>query len=407
MIAQRLRQLRLARGLSLDELAAAIGGLVTKQSLSKYETGKSVPSPVVLNKLAATLDVKTSYLWTEPAVRIEFVGYRKGSRLPVKEQVRLESEVCEALERRIRLWQLVEVKAAVPVPVHSIPVRTLEDAEEAANQMRVHWLIGTDVIASVVGTLEDHQIHVIEVDAADCFDGISAVAYGGDNEVIATAVVCRRDVAGERQRFNLAHELGHLVIRPLDGVDEEKAAHRFAAAFLCPAATLRRQIGSSRAYIQAGEVQLLKRRFGLSIQALLHRLRDVGIITEGQYKQWCMNVGRMGWRRREPGEITVEKPQWLSQNVLRAVSEGLLSRVDGQNMLQQLAPLDQPITLTERRAFLKLPLASRRRILSEQAERIGDAYADGTPARAEIQGGDLVTFKAMQTGTRPDMDCQL
>lgn len=392
MIGQRLRQLRLARGLSLDELAAAIGGLVTKQALSKYETEKSVPSPLVLNKLAATLGVKASYLWSAPAVRIEFIGYRKGSRLPVKEQAQVESVVREALERRVRLRQLVEVDTRSSVPVHSIPVKTVDDAEGAADRMRSAWSIGTDAISSVVGTLEDHQVHVIEVDASERFDGISAVAYGGRNEVTAAAVVSRRNVPGERQRFNLAHELGHLVIKPSDGVDEEKAAHRFAAAFLCPAATLKREIGPSRAFLQAGELQLLKRRFGVSIQALLYRMRDLGIIAESHYKQWCMNVNRMGWRRREPGEMAAEKPQWLNQNVLRAVSEGLLPREDAERMLCQAMPTDQPISLTERRAFLKLPTEQRRRILSEQAERIAEAYADGTTARAEIQGGDLVTY---------------
>lgn len=392
MIGQRLRQLRLARGLSLDELAAEIGGLVTKQALSKYETEKSVPSPLVLNKLAATLGVKASYLWSAPSVRIEFIGYRKGSRLLVKEQAQVESVVREALERRVRLRQLLEVDARPSLPVHSIPVKTLSDAEGAADRLRTTWSIGTDAISSVVGTLEDHQVHVIEVDASERFDGISAVAYGEKNEVTAAAVVSRRNVPGERQRFNLAHELGHLVIKPLDGVDEEKAAHRFAAAFLCPAATLRREIGPSRAFLQAGELQLLKRRFGVSIQALLYRMRDLGIIAESHYKQWCMNVNRMGWRRREPGEMAAEKPQWLNQNVLRAVSEGLLPREDAERMLCQAMPTDQPISLTERRAFLKLPTEQRRRILSEQAERIAEAYADGTAARAEIQGGDLVTY---------------
>lgn len=392
MVGQRLRQLRLARGLSLDNLAAEIGGLVTKQALSKYETDKSMPSPLVLNKLATTLGVKASYLWSAPSVRIEFIGYRKRSRLPVKERTLVESVVREALERRVRLRQLVEVDDRPSIPLHSITVKNLEDAEDAADRLRRTWSIGMDAISSVVGTLEDHQIHVIEIDASDRFDGISAVAFGEKNVVTAAAVVSRRNVPGERQRFNLAHELGHLVIKPSGKLDEEKAAYRFAAAFLCPAVALRREIGTSRAFIQTGELQLLKRRFGVSIQALLYRMRDLGIISEAHYKQWCMDINRMGWRRREPGEMAAERPQWFNQNVLRAVSEGLLPREDAEKMIRQTMSTEQPISLTERRAFLKLPPEQRRRILAEQAERIAQAYTDGAAAREEIQGGDLVNY---------------
>ena len=88
MIGRRLQQLRLARGLSLEALAAAIGGVVTKQSLSKYEQGKATPSPVVLNRLAEALQVKASHLWSEPSIHVEFLAYRKGAALSKGEQAR-------------------------------------------------------------------------------------------------------------------------------------------------------------------------------------------------------------------------------------------------------------------------------------------------------------------------------
>ena len=96
MLSQRLRVLRLARGLSLDGLAAQMGGIVTKQALSKYELDKARPSPVVLNKLAAALGVKAAYLWSDPTIEVEFVAYRKGSALPVGEQQRVREPGCRA-----------------------------------------------------------------------------------------------------------------------------------------------------------------------------------------------------------------------------------------------------------------------------------------------------------------------
>jgi hypothetical protein len=104
-------------------------------------------------------------------------------------------------------------------------------------------------ISSVVGVLEERLIHVLEIDAAERFDAISAVAWD-DSRVTAAAVVSRRGVAGGRQRLNLAHELGHLVLKVPAGIDEEAAAFRFGAAFLAPAEKVRREVGEHRTFIR-------------------------------------------------------------------------------------------------------------------------------------------------------------
>lgn len=95
------------------------------------------------------------------------------------------------------------------------------------------------------------------------------------------AVVSDSKVAGERQRLNLAHELGHLVLDVTALADEqvESAAFRFGSALLVPAAVLRKDVGNRRNFISTEELLLLKQRFGMSMQALLYRLRNLGIIT--------------------------------------------------------------------------------------------------------------------------------
>ena len=81
-----MRRFRLARGMSLDDLEAAIGGLVSKQALSKYERGKMRPKVATLNRIAAALGIKSIQLWGEPVCHVEFVAYRKRARLGKKEQ---------------------------------------------------------------------------------------------------------------------------------------------------------------------------------------------------------------------------------------------------------------------------------------------------------------------------------
>jgi transcriptional regulator with XRE-family HTH domain len=90
MNSQRLKQLRLARGLSLDALAAKLGGIVTKQALSKYEQGKAKPSPRVLTQLASTLGVKAVHLFTEPELEsLATIERRTFLRLPLQERSRI------------------------------------------------------------------------------------------------------------------------------------------------------------------------------------------------------------------------------------------------------------------------------------------------------------------------------
>jgi transcriptional regulator with XRE-family HTH domain len=388
VIERRLKQLRLARGLSLEALAAAMGGVVTKQALSKYETGRARPSAAVLTKLAAALGVKSAALWAEPTVEVRFVAYRKRSALLKGEQARVESLVRQSLEERVRLQELTGQLDGFALPVQSLPVDRLEDVEKAAQDLRSAWSLGLDPVASVVGVLEDRRTHVLEIEANEKFDGLSAVATK-DGEVAAAAVVTRDGVPGERQRLNLAHELGHLVLKIGSGVDEERAAFRFGAAFLAPAPSLIPEIGAKRALIHPEELLVLKQRYGLSVQALLRRLRDLEVITESYYKQWCIDVNRLGWRKREPCELPREQPRWLLQSVLRAFSEGLLAKDEAERMLGSSVEMDQPLTLVERRAFMRLPLEERRRRLAEQAARMEEHYTRDREWE-ELEAGDLV-----------------
>jgi transcriptional regulator with XRE-family HTH domain len=391
MINQRLKQLRLARGLSLEGLAAEMGGIVTKQALSKYEQGKAQPSPVVLNKLAAALGVKAAHLWSEPSIRVKFIAYRKGSGLRKREQLKVESFVSQELEERIRLQELTHQFDNSGLSIQTLHVKTLEDSERASEVMRKKWNLGNDPIASITGVLENRLIHVLEIDAGERFDGISAVAYDEEDCVKAAAVVTRRGVVGERQRLNITHELGHLVLDISKDIDEEKAAFRFGTAFLAPAEVVFREVGPKRAFIQPEELLLLKRRFGMSIQALLYRLRDLGIIAESYYKQWCMDINRLGWKKQEPLDLLPEQPQWLRQNVLRALAEGLVTQEEAERMLGETVKGKEPITLRQRRAFMKLPLEKRRRILTEQAEKMAAYYKQDLEWK-ELQGGDIVEY---------------
>jgi transcriptional regulator with XRE-family HTH domain len=374
VLTMRLRQLRLARGFTLEALAAAMGGVVTKQALSKYEGGKAQPSLRVLTTLARALEVKTLELYRAPEVQIEVLAFRKQSQLGKKEQERVENLVARMLEDRTRLQGLIAEDGETDIPANAMPVRTLDGVEERADELRRRWNLGDDPVARMTDVLEDHHVHVAEIDASERFDGLAAVALSEDGTVRAAAVVSRRGVPAARQRLNLAHELGHLVLKPGKGVDEEKAAFRFGAAFLAPASTLRREVGVRRSAIGVDELLLLKRRYGMSLQALVHRLHDLGVINDLHAQQWWRTINAKGWKKVEPEEAPPEHPQWLRRTTLRAFSEGLLTASEAESLLGEKIEEHPSASLVERRAFMRLPLDERRRLLAQQADATADHY---------------------------------
>ena len=398
LIAQRLRQVRQARGLSLEKLAETMGGIISKQALSKYEKGKAQPSPEVLTRLAAALGVKVAYLCSQSSVRIVMVAYRKRAKLSKRQQEHLESLVRQHLEDRIWLQEQIGFTEKANLPVQSMPVRCPEDTEQRALNLRKMWNLGLDPIPNLVGVLEDRLVHVIQIDAEEDFDGMSAVAYRG-RCLAGAAVVTRRNLPGERQRLNIAHELGHLVLQPGAGIDEEKAAFRFGAAFLAPAPTLRRAVGEHRRYISKEELLLLKKCFGISIQALLYRLQQLQIISQSYYQKWCKYINSLQWKRQEPEQMPPECPTWLQRAVFRALAEELISPETGHRLLGLPLPGQEPVSLSQRRAFLNLPLEQRREVLAKQAEKLAPYY-QAHPDWQNWQGGDFLDYFPCPTQTR-------
>jgi Zn-dependent peptidase ImmA (M78 family)/DNA-binding XRE family transcriptional regulator len=391
MFATRLKQLRLARGFTLDGLAEKMGGVVTKQSLSKYEKRAASPSPAVLTKLAEALNVKSAELFRESTVKVELLAYRKRAALLKRDRETIESLVKESLEERIRLQSLVQEQGRLNLPVRKYRVNCLEDAEKAAAELRKQWKLGEAPIANVITLLEDQLVHVFEIDSqSEKFDGISALAFDAEGLLKGAAVVTRNMISGERQRLNTVHELGHLVLDVAEDVDGEKAAFRFAGAFLAPASVVYREVGRSRSSIQIKELLLLKKLYGMSIQALLFRLRDLGIITDSAYTWSCIQVNRMGMRKKEAGELPREEPQWLKRNVLRAVSEGVLPHDEAERLLGESLE-DEHRQFLDRKAFMKLPVEERRMILEEQANALQKYYGE-LAEQEEPGGGDFFDY---------------
>lgn len=334
MLGERLKRARLMAGLSLRALGERVD--LSQTAIQKYELGTLTPGSQALLKLAKGTGVKVEYFFRMANVALRHVEFRKKATLSKGAQDSLVGALTEQVERRA---ELVSFFPAPPTPVFTLPeglparIRTLEDIETAADVMRQAWNLGQDPILDMVDTLENGGIWVFILpdDAGGKMNGICALA--DDAPVVAVAGTW----PGDRQRFTLAHELGHLVLEgrldPSLGMDEEKACHCFAGAFLLPKAPLIRELGPTRRWLEWRELASLKQQFGVSMAAALSRAGATGIISDETSHTLWMLFSKQGWRKQEPISIPREEAHLFEQLVFHALAEDIIGEPKAAELL--------------------------------------------------------------------------
>lgn len=336
MIGMRLKLARASAGLSLRELAERMGNVVTAQAIGKYERNEDMPGSRALMALATTLGISEAYLLSDEELTLEGVDFRK--KRAAKEEATIEAQTLQLLERYLAVEDLLGLKSVEWEQPRSAPwlVQEIRDAEDAARSIREEWGLGHDPVPKLAELLEERGIKVLSINLDD-IDGLAARVMRKGRDA-ARVVVVRKNIWAERKRFTLAHELGHMVMTPGAGVDEELAAHRFAGAFLMPADVVRAEVGAQRSAISIGELVALKQRFGVSVQAIAFRCRDLGIIEKKAFSDLFREFTRRGWRKEpfaEPACIdpVYEEPKRFERLCYRALAEGIIGESRAAEML--------------------------------------------------------------------------
>jgi Zn-dependent peptidase ImmA (M78 family)/DNA-binding XRE family transcriptional regulator len=332
MIGARIRRARKAKGLSLEKLALKVGN-ITKQSINKYELGKATPSSDILLRIARVLDVKVEYFFRPFEVKLEKVNFRRKAKLSITEENRIKEISLDHLERYLMLEELLSAREITTKPFKKLgfPIKQSIDTEEAAIKLRENWNLGLDPIENLTELLEEQGIKVIEVNGSNKFDGLSGLV---DSKYAFIAI--GSNWPGERQRFTLAHELGHLIldISPdCESKNRETCCHRFAAAFLVPRETAISELGPRRNYIPYQELILLKNKYGLSINAWIMRAFDLEVITESRKSRYFKDLSQRGWRKNEPHELPPERPARFKRLLLHALAEKVISESKASDIL--------------------------------------------------------------------------
>lgn len=335
---EQLKNARQLRGMTITALAELTD--ISKQSISLYENGETKPEYPRTLALANALRVPTTFFFSEDVCRAEtpatyFRSLASATRLTrTSQSLKLEyvAKMYEALLEYIDFPALdlptIEYSGMYNLNNPDSIVAMYRELEVVAMQVREYWALGDGPITDLQYILESHGIIVTGFDTTeDDIDAFSQRTIFKNDEVCFIAVDQGRKPEG-RIRFDMAHELAHLLIHPwsedIDSLTKEEfklretEANVFASAFLLPRSTFGSEVSH---YPTDLEYYLwLRKKWKTSIQAMMYRTRQLGCITGNQFQYMMRQVSKRGWRKSEPGD----SPCILGESIFQGAIDLLL-----------------------------------------------------------------------------------
>jgi len=311
----RVRMARELRALTQQQVVTRMPRPISAAALSQIEAGRVRPAAGTLDDLAVALEVPVGFFFVHTpglgSVAIDDPApyFRDLRSTTARERRRsaalaiLLSDLVTEIERHVRL----------PEPhfpdIPLAPGAGREEVEEAADDVRRRWQLGEEPIVHVVRELERNGVLVARLALGHRSIDAFSVRFDRHPLVLLTDDKIHNYV---RSRFDAAHELGHLVMHRGQKAGSravESQAHDFAAALLMPRAVALEAL--PRRIDQVGWTQLaeLKRRWGISMAALLRRANNLKIITDDAYRNSMKYMSARGWRTTEPGDREMGAPE--------------------------------------------------------------------------------------------------
>lgn len=301
---ERIKQAREARGLTQEELARRVGA--SQPLISLIEQNAQVPSERLLESIALATGFTTGFFLRSSGLDFPLGSllYRKSRKISAADTAAIRQVGRLALEVLLHLG-----KRFKQLPV-DLP-RLSADPEQAAQLVRSQLSVSPDgPLVGLFRKLERIGIIVLylpcEVEGFDAFSAWLDVGY-------RKPVIFLKKGPGDRGRRTLAHELGHLVLhREFLGSPKEldSEANKFAAELLFPRETMMREITPPLTITRLAD---LKKRWGVSMQAIAYDAAERGIISARQKGYIRRKLVGRGWLQEEPVQIPVELPRLFSQ----------------------------------------------------------------------------------------------
>ncbi|HPQ95630.1 MAG TPA: ImmA/IrrE family metallo-endopeptidase [Thiolinea sp.] len=324
----KLKLARLAAGQSYPDIGRLLG--VTRQYAHKLEVN-AVPSPAQCRQLGAHLLVTETFFHTPRQCPLEpeqchFRPLRTAT-LGLKKTLAAQVEIFETL-----LQQLEQEVDFPPVNIPDIGDADIGSAaaiERLAEQLRRELELGPGPLSSMTRLAEKAGVLLVQLTEADA----RVETFSLFNE--RPLIVCSNTGTPARQRFDLAHEIGHLVLH--QGMETgcrqtETQADRFASALLMPRSAFAAEFPAMRGrYLSWQALGEMKVRWRVSFKALLYRAGRLGLLTPEQVKSGFVHLARHGHARHEDLDELI--PAESTELVQQAID--LLDHADWQQLLDQ------------------------------------------------------------------------
>lgn len=286
------------RGWRQTTLARAVG--ITQATISRYESGRVTPLAEHLAKIAEVLDRPQSFFFMEGEMfGASATFHRARASLSVSAEQKIHAQVNELRIRTAILLRDADVEGKYEF--HRLDVAKL-GPENAAQRLRQLWQMPIGPVRSVVNSIERSGGIVFRCEfETDKIDGVSQWPLGCSEPPV---FFVRDNMPGDRQRWTLAHEIGHMVMHHLPSDDPETEADRFASEFLMPA----REVGRELRGLTLSRAAALKSYWKTSMASIIRRAYDLEFLTERQYRYLYMELSKRGYRKCEPVEVKPEQP---------------------------------------------------------------------------------------------------
>jgi Zn-dependent peptidase ImmA (M78 family)/DNA-binding XRE family transcriptional regulator len=278
---------------------------VTQALVSKIENGLiNNPSDDVIQHLAEAVRFPSGFFYQKFRVLgLPHFHYRKRAKLGSKVLTHIGAIINIRFQHISKLLRSYERPVEKPIPQYDLDETGLSP-EKVADRLRGYWMISRGPISNLVELIEAAGgIVVLCRFGTNHLDGISFRSEG-----LPPLFFMNRDVPGDRFRFSLAHELGHMIMHSIPADDDkmEDEAHRFAASFLMPSAEIKPYLTVPK----LSAFNRVKAYWKVSIKSLIKRAHDLSLITDNQYR-WLNVQYTKAFRTGEPVHIELEKPSAL------------------------------------------------------------------------------------------------
>lgn len=326
VFAERFKSARLIKGFSLQDLADTLDNKLSRQALHRYEKGEVIPDSERIILLSKALNVSPDYFFRTTKVELSGIEYRKLNKMSQKETAAIKEETKEYLSRYLELEEILGLHNEFVNPLKNVGLVTdYGQVNKAAEQLREFWNLGNGAVFNVVELLEDKNIKVVKLNVNEAFDGLQTLVNGN---IPVIAYNSNKINKLDRVRFTLLHELAHLLLEFGDITEHQKETlcHQFAGAMLLPEETIKAELGEHRNKLSTLELANIKKQYGISMQAIVMRAKDCGIINEHYAKQFFFIFNQMNWKVDEPYDyVGVEESNRFQQLLFRALIEEQIS----------------------------------------------------------------------------------